>query len=72
MPYECMRTNALCKTVYYTPSPAEAEFDVLTAGFRTIQLPVLAAHGHRDGGPTSRRGSEGAEQDTRFVQDDRR
>jgi hypothetical protein len=22
----------------YTPSPAEAEFDVLTAGFRTIQL----------------------------------
>jgi len=23
---------------YYTPSPAEAEFDVLTAGFGTIQL----------------------------------
>jgi hypothetical protein len=22
----------------YTPSPAEAEFDVLTAGFRTIHL----------------------------------
>ena len=26
------------QTVYYTPSSAEAEFDVLTAGFGTIQL----------------------------------
>ena len=26
------------RKIIYTPSPAEAEFDVLTAGFRTIHL----------------------------------
>ena len=34
-PKQCLKIVAF---VLYTPSPAEAEFDVLTAGLGTIQL----------------------------------
>ena len=37
-PKGAVRIEEMVNYFLYTPSPAEAEFDVLTAGFETIQL----------------------------------